>query len=157
MEYLQGKGAGNVNNANQWRNGRGPFVLKDYGPTPFVVNIEAATKQNSNYRTALWTGPHLQVTLMSIRPGDDIGLEVHPETDQFLRLEQGQGIVEMGPTSDNLVFQKRVVANDAIMVPAGTWHDVTNTGNMPMKLYVIYAPPKHPAGTVHRTKADAEK
>lgn len=157
MEYLQGKGAENVNNGNQWRNGHSPFVLKDYGPTPFVVNIEAATKQNSNYRTALWTGPHFQVTLMSIRPGDDIGLEVHPETDQFLRLEQGQGIVEMGPTSDNLVFQKRVVANDAIMVPAGTWHDVTNTGNMPMKLYVIYAPPKHPAGTVHRTKADAEK
>lgn len=146
-----------MNNGNRWQNGRAPFLLKDYGPNPFVVNIEAATKQNGNYRTALWTGPHLQVTLMSIRPGDDIGLEIHPETDQFLRLEQGMGIVKMGPTRDNLVFQKRVVANDAIMVPAGTWHDVINTGNMPMKLYVIYAPPHHPAGTVHRTKADAEK
>lgn len=143
-------------NGRQWQNGRNPFVLKDYGPEPFVVNIEAAAKMNPNYRTALWTGNYLQATLMSIRPGDDIGLEIHPETDQFLRLEQGQGVVKMGADRDNLVFQKRVAANDAIMVPAGTWHDVVNTGNVPMKLYVIYAPPHHPAGTVHRTKADAQ-
>lgn len=143
-------------NGRQWQNGRDPFVLKDYGPKPFAVNIEAAARMNTNYRTALWTGKYFQVTLMSIRPGDDIGLEVHPETDQFLRLEQGQGVVKMGAERDNLDFQKRVVANDAIMVPAGTWHDVVNTGNVPMKLYVIYAPPHHPAGTVHRTKADAQ-
>ena len=145
-----------MNNGRQWQNGRNPFVLKDYGPEPFAVNIAAAARMNPNYRTALWTGNYLQVTLMSIRPGDDIGLEVHPETDQFLRLEQGQGVVKMGSDRDNLVFQKRVAANDAIMVPAGTWHDVINTGNVPMKLYVIYAPPHHPAGTVHRTKADAQ-
>lgn len=130
--------------------------MTDYGPKPFVVNIEAATKRNNNYRTALWTGNHLQLTLMSIRVGGDIGLEIHPDTDQFLRIEQGQGIVKMGSSKDNLNFQKRVSANDAILVPAGTWHNLVNTGNVPLKLYSIYAPPHHPWGTVQRTKADAQ-
>ncbi len=145
-----------MNNGNRWQNGHSPFVLKDYGPKPFVVNIEAASKQNADYRLALWTGPHLQVTLMSIRPGEDIGLEVHPDTDQFLRLEQGQGVVKMGPDRDNLALEKRIVANDAVVVPAGTWHNILNTGNVPLKLYTIYAPPHHPAGTVQKTKAEAQ-
>ena len=71
-------------------------MLKDYGSKPFVVNINEAAKQNNTYRTALWTGKHLQVTLMSINVGEDIGLEIHPNVDQFLRIEQGQGIVQMG-------------------------------------------------------------
>ncbi|WP_045515857.1 cupin domain-containing protein [Neobacillus niacini] len=129
--------------------------LKDYGKKPFVVNIEEATKQNNTYRTALWTGSHLQVTLMSIDVGGDIGLEVHPDVDQFLRIEEGQGIVQMGDSKDNLTFRERVYDNYAIMVPAGTWHNVTNTGDKPLKLYSIYAPPNHPFGTVHRTKAEA--
>lgn len=128
---------------------------KDYGPEPYVVDIEAATRRNNNYRTALWTGNHLQVTLMSIKVRGDIGLEVHPDTDQFLRIEQGQGIVKMGPTKDNLNFQQRVFPDSAIMVPAGTWHNVINTGNIPLKLYSIYAPPHHPHGTVQKTKEDA--
>lgn len=128
---------------------------KDYGPEPYAVDIEAATLRNNNYRVALWTGKHLQVTLMSIKPRGDIGLEVHPDTDQFLRIEQGQGVVKMGPTKDNLNFQQRVFPNSAIMVPAGTWHNVINTGNIPLKLYSIYAPPHHPHGTVHKTKEDA--
>jgi hypothetical protein len=70
--------------------------LKDYGPQPLVVNINKAAKQNNNFRIALWTGEHLQVTLMSINVGDDIGLEIHPDTDQFIRIEDGQGIVKMG-------------------------------------------------------------
>lgn len=131
------------------------MILNDYGPEPFVVNIEAATRQNCNYRTALWTGNHLQLTLMSIRVGEDIGLEIHPDTDQFLRIEQGQGIVRMGDRKDNLSFQKRISPGYSILVPAGTWHNVINTGNIPLKLYTIYAPPHHPWGTVHRTKADA--
>lgn len=129
--------------------------LKDYGPKPFVVNINEATLQNNNYRTALWTGKHLQVTLMSINPGDDIGLEVHPDTDQFLRVEGGQGLVKMGPSKENLNFQEKVSNDFAIMVPAGTWHNVVNTGNRPLKLYSIYAPPHHPFGTVQHTKAIA--
>lgn len=126
--------------------------LRDYGGKPLVINIDAATKQNTNYRTALWTGKHLQVTLMSIPVGGDIGLEIHPDVDQFLRIEEGQGFVQMGKHKDNLDFQAMVYDGYAIMVPAGTWHNVTNTGNRPLKLYAIYAPPEHPFGIVEATK-----
>ena len=129
-----------------------PIVLKDYGPQPFVINIDEATKQNNNYRTGLWTGDNLQVTLMSIKVGDDIGLEVHPNIDQFIRIEDGQGIVKMGRSEDSLDFQANVFDDFAIMIPAGTWHNVINTGNKPLKVYVIYAPPQHPQGVVHVTK-----
>ncbi len=131
-------------------------TFKDYGPEPFVVNIERATKMNNTFRTALWTGEHLQLTLMSIGVGEDIGLEVHPHLDQFIRIEQGQGIVKMGNSKDNLNFQESVHDDYAIIIPAGTWHNLINTGNRPIKLYSIYAPPQHPRGTVHLTKADEE-
>lgn len=144
---------------NQSNDNRNPYysrhVLKDYGPNPFVLNINEAAKQNNTFRTALWTGNHLQVTLMSINVGEDIGLEIHPNWDQFLRIEQGQGVVRMGDRKDHLDFQARVYDNYAIMIPAGKWHNLTNTGNQPLKLYSIYAPPAHPHGTVHQTKADA--
>jgi mannose-6-phosphate isomerase-like protein (cupin superfamily) len=130
--------------------------LKDYGPEPFVINIEEATNQNNTYRTALWTGGNLQVTLMSIRVGGDIGLEVHPMGDQFIRIEEGRGLVQMGDTKDNLDFQKKVYGDYAIMIPAGKWHNIINTGDKPLKLYAIYAPPEHPYGTVHETKEIAE-
>ncbi|KYD22164.1 hypothetical protein B4109_0179 [Geobacillus stearothermophilus] len=129
--------------------------MRDYGGKPFVVNIERAAEQNQNFRTALWTGKHLQVTLMSIEVGGDIGLEVHPNVDQFIRIEQGQGLVQMGERKDRLDFERIVSEDDAIMIPAGTWHNVTNIGHVPLKLYSIYAPPEHPFGTVHRTKAEA--
>jgi mannose-6-phosphate isomerase-like protein (cupin superfamily) len=132
------------------------IALKDNGPQPFTININEATKQNNTFRTALWTGRHLQVTLMRINVGADIGLEIHPNVDQFLRIEQGQGIVKMGKTKDRLDYQAMVSDDFAIMIPAGTWHNVINTGSMPLKLYSIYAPPQHPKGTVHQTKADAE-
>lgn len=128
--------------------------FNDHGKEPFVINIERAAERNSTFRTALWTGEHLQVTLMSINVGEDIGLEVHPDTDQFLRIEEGQGIVQMGDTRSNLYYEKSVAEDDAIMVPAGKWHNLTNTGDKPLKLYSIYAPPEHPFGTVHETKAD---
>ena len=140
---------------NTQRNTSSP-ILKDHGGEPFVVNINQVTKQNNTYRTAIWTGNHLQVTLMSINVGEDIGLEIHPNVDQFLRIEEGQGLVQMGKSKNNLNFVKNVGDDYAIIVPAGTWHNVTNTGNTPLKLYSIYAPPNHPFGTVHRTKADAE-
>ena len=87
-----------VEHADSYRYSKdgGSNVLKDYGPKPFVANINTATKQNDTFRTALWTGQHLQVTLMSINVGEDIGLEIHPDVDQFLRIEQGQGIVQDG-------------------------------------------------------------
>lgn len=130
-------------------------VIKDYGPNPFVINIEKVTEQNNTYRTALWTGNYFQLTVMSINVGDDIGLEVHPTTDQFIRIEEGQGVVEMGDSKDKLDFVRNVYDDYAIIVPAGKWHNLTNTGNKPLKIYVIYAPPEHPHGTVHKTKKDA--
>jgi mannose-6-phosphate isomerase-like protein (cupin superfamily) len=132
------------------------IVLQDYGTKPFVVNIDRAAKKNNNYRTALWTGKHLQVTLMSIPVGGDIGLEIHPTTDQFIRIEEGQGLVQMGDRKDQLDFQAQAYDDYAIMIPAGKWHNITNTGNSPLKVYVIYAPPEHPFGTVHETKAIAQ-
>lgn len=128
----------------------------DYGPEPFVVNIERATLQNPYFRTTLWTGEHLQVTLMSIPVGGEIGLEIHPHVDQFLRIEAGTGLVKMGYSQDLLNYQSRVFDGYAVMVPAGTWHNMINIGNRPIKLYSIYAPPQHPHGTVHKTKEEAD-
>ena len=128
----------------------------DHGPRPFVVDINKATRSNDTYRTALWTGKHLQLTVMSIPVGQDIGLEVHHDHDQFLRIEEGQGIAQMGDQKELLYFSQPVFDDSAIFVPAGMWHNVTNTGNKPLKLYSIYAPPEHPKGTVHQTKAIAE-
>ena len=93
---------------------------------------------------------------MSIDVGDDIGLEMHPDVDQFIRIEQGRGYVQMGERQDHLDFARNVFEDDAILIPAGTWHNVTNTGNVPLKLYSIYAPPQHPFGTVQRTKEEAQ-
>lgn len=130
--------------------------LKDYGPCPFAVNIEEATKQNNNFRTALWTGSHLQLTLMCIPVRGNIGLECHPNLDQFIRIEQGQGLVKMGDRIDRLYFQEKVCDGYAFIIPAGKWHNLINIGNVPIKLYSIYAPPQHPHGTVHVTKEEAE-
>ena len=130
--------------------------IKDYGPEPFVCNIEEITKSNNTFKTSLWTGNYFQITVMSIPVGESIGLEMHSDTDQFLRIEQGTGLVQMGNRKENLNFQRKVYDNYAIVIPAGKWHNLTNIGNIPIKLYSIYAPPNHPKGTVHKTKADAE-
>ena len=134
-----------------------PPKLKDYGPNPFVINIEEATKRNNYFRLALWTGEYLQLTLMTIGVGEDIGLEMHPDVDQFLRIEQGQGLVKMGDKKNMLDYQRNVCDDYVIFVPAGKWHNLINTGNIPIKLYSIYAPPEHPHGTIHKTKKDAEE
>ncbi len=130
--------------------------LKDYGPQPFAINIEEAALQNNTFRTALWTGSHLQVTLMSINAGEDIGLEIHPGIEQFVRIEEGQGLVVMGDAKDKPDFQEKVYDGFAFIIPAGKWHNLINTGCRPLKLYSVYAPPQHPKGTVHATKAVAE-
>ncbi len=129
---------------------------KDHGKEPYVLNIEEATLQNDNYRTTIWTGDKIQVTVMSIAPNDDVGLEIHHGIEQFLRVEQGEGLCQMGPSEDNLNFERRVTDDDVILVPADTWHNVTNTGDTPLKLYSIYGTPDHVKGTVHKTHEDAE-
>lgn len=130
--------------------------MTDHGDNPYVVDIQEATVENDTFRTALWTGANLQLTVMSIQPGDDIGLEIHEDHDQFLRVEEGVGFVQMGPSENELDFEANVEDDFAIFVPAGSWHNVTNTGDVPLKLYSIYAPGEHPRGTVHETKAEAD-
>lgn len=129
--------------------------MQDHGPNPYVVDVEALTLENENFRTTAWTGANLQMTLMAIQPGEDIGLEVHEDHDQFLRIEQGTARVEMGPTETEL--QTWDAQDDfAIFVPAGVWHNIINTGEDALKLYSIYAPAEHPHGTVHTTRAEAD-
>ena len=127
----------------------------DNGPAPLVTNIVTATLENTNYRTTLWTGVNLQITLMSIEPGHDIGLEVHPTHDQFLRIEQGKAAVSMGPAKDQLQTWAASIS-DAVVVPAGTWHNLVSTGDVALKVYSIYSPVQHPHGTVHVTKEEAD-
>ncbi len=131
--------------------------INDNGPKPNSFNIESATTENSAYRRVAWTGKHLQVTLMSIEPGGAIGLEVHHGTDQFLRIDAGKGRVKMGPSKDDLSYQQDVEDGWSIQVPAGTWHDVENTGDEALRLYTIYAPTHHAQGIVQDTPEDAEK
>ena len=130
--------------------------LTDHGPNPYVLDIEDATLGNANFRATLWTGSHLQLTVMSIPVGDDIGLEAHPDNDQFLRIEQGTGRVQMGPSETEVTFTAEVGPDSVIFVPAGTWHDVINTGDVDLRLYTLYGPPDHVPGTLHPTKHDAE-
>lgn len=127
----------------------------DHGPGPYVANIEQITLQNSSFRTAVWTGCHLQMTLMCIPPCKEIGLEIHPETDQFIRIEQGNAAVQIGECKDHLDFRRTMCRGDAVFIPAGTWHNILNTGRAPLKVSVFYAPPHHPWGTIHRAKAEA--
>lgn len=129
----------------------------DFAPRPNAFDIESATRQNENYRSVAWTGKYLQVTLMTIPVGESIGLETHENTDQFLRIDGGQGKAVMGPAKDQLDFQQDVSDGWSVQVPAGTWHDIINTGDEPLRLYAIYAPVHHAADTMQATIADAER
>ena len=128
----------------------------DYGPEPFVENISCMALKNENFRVSLWTGSCLQMTLMSIPVKGEIGVEMHSDTDQFLRVEEGSGMVYMGSCKERLNQRNNINKNTGIFVPAGTWHNIINTGRYPLKLTSIYAPIKHPRGTVHRTKEEAD-
>ena len=123
---------------------------------PWVGNIEQETLGNDTFRTVLFTGEYTQLTVMSIEPGDDIGGEVHDGHDQFIRIESGSARVELGGSEGAPAKVQEVGDDWAVIIPSGTWHNVVNTGNEPLKVYSLYSPPEHPDGTVHRTKADAE-
>ena len=128
----------------------------DLGPEPYVTNVTKKAMQNTNYRTALWTGCHAQMILMCIPVGSDIGPEVHEDTDQIIRIEEGIALVEMGTCGCKPDLRVRVCKEDTIFVPAGTRHNVINMGRTPLKVSSIYAPPHHPAGTVQCTQKDSE-
>lgn len=130
--------------------------IPDIGPSPQSFDLEAETLKNPNYRNVAWSGKYLQVTLMSIPVGGDIGLEKHPDTDQFIRLDAGRGRAQMGPAKDELTFDQEVTDGWCVLVPAGSWHNVTNTGDTPMQVYTVYAPQHHQPGKVQPTKAIAD-
>ena len=130
--------------------------IRDYGGEPFVFNIRHAAEMNRNFRTTLWTGEHLQLTLMSIPAGGEIGIEMHENVDQFLCVESGRARVFFGECRHSLTEKACADAGSAIFIPAGTWHNLVNAGSRPLKLYSLYAPPQHKPGTMHPTKADAD-
>lgn len=122
----------------------------------WVGEIEQATLENETFRTVLFTGSHTQLTVMSLKPDEEIGWEAHPNLDQFIRIEQGQGRVDFGLSEDHVDESHEVKDDWAIIIPAGTWHNVVNTGINDVKLYSLYSPPEHPPNTVHPTKADTD-
>ncbi len=122
----------------------------------WVGNVERETLENDNFRTVVFTGDRMQLTVMRLAPGEEIGVEMHDHLDQFLRIEQGSGRVTFGPSADQVDEEHDVSDDWAVVVPGGVWHNVINTGTGDLKLYSLYAPPEHPDGTVHRTKAEAD-
>ena len=123
--------------------------ISDHGPGPYVTNIDKDVLMNRNFRTAIWTGTHAQVTLMCIPAGSDIGMEVHQGVDQILYIVSGRGETVMGGQKNCLDYKQCVSSGSAVFIPAGTRHNLKNTGSCPLKLFSVYAPPNHPFGTVH--------
>lgn len=116
----------------------------------YIDDIETVALENSDFRHVLYTGPHSQLVAMSLEPGEEIGMEVHPENDQFFRIESGEGMAVVENEEMDLAD------GTALLVPAGTYHNIVNiSDDLPLKLYTIYSPPHHPDGTIHKTKADA--
>ena len=113
-------------------------------------NIETLTADNADFRRVLYTGKHLQLVLMTLQPGEEIGAEVHSDRDQFFRFEQGKGVVDIDGV------ENRVEDGSGVIVPAGARHNVRNTSDAPLKLYTLYGPPEHLDGITQSTKADAE-
>jgi len=135
----------------------GETVTEDKGKQPWIVDIEEITLSNPDFLVASWTGDFLQMTLMSIRPGGEIGLEMHPDIDQFIRIEKGEARVVMGKSKNDLSFDKHIKDDWAILIPAGYWHNVINVGKKELKLYSIYGPPEHAFGTRYTTQEEAEE
>ena len=116
----------------------------------FCDDIEGLTESNEDFRRVLYTGEHLQLVLMTLQPGEEIGEEVHPDRDQFFRIEEGEGAIDIDGT------ETKVEDDIAVIVPAGARHNVRNTGSEPLRFYTIYGPPEHKDGIVQATKAEAE-
>ncbi len=119
-------------------------------------DVERAALDNTDFRRVLFTGEHSQLVVMCLRAGEEIGLEMHDDVDQFFRVERGTATVTMAARADDVERTEFLADGGAVIVPAGTWHNVVNSGASSLALYTIYSPPNHPDGTVHPTKADAD-
>ena len=117
----------------------------------YCDDIESVTLKNEDFRRVLYTGHHLQLVVMTLQPGDEIGEEVHDDRDQFFRIEEGEGAIDIDGR------ENRVEDDFAVIVPAGARHNVINTGSGPLKFYTVYGPPEHRDGTVQATKADVRE
>ena len=117
----------------------------------YFDNIERLTVENDDFRRVLYTGENLQLVLMSLKPGEEIGEEVHEDRDQFFRFEQGRGEVRIDGVPN------RVEDDFAVIVPAGARHNVVNSGDAPLRFYTLYGPPEHRDGTIHKDKAQADR
>ena len=124
----------------------------EHGGVVYVLNVGKSAYRNNNFRESIWTGNYLQTTLMSIPVGEDIGVELHKDTDQYIRVEYGSAMVMTGKCENNLCNKQRLYQNDAVFIPAGTWHNIVNIGRCPLKLSSVYAPPHHPRCTVEKNK-----
>ena len=124
----------------------------EHGGEVYVFNVEKAAYKNKNFRESVWTGRELQMTLMSISRGQDIGVEIHKDTDQYIRVEHGIAILMTGHEQNCLEDKKKLCAGDAVFIPAGTWHNIVNVGRCDLKLSSVYAPPHHPKCTVEKYK-----
>lgn len=129
---------------------------EESGVKPCLINIRGEALRNQNFRKAIWTGEYLQVTVMSIPVGGEIGLEMHEGLEQFIKVESGYVNVYMGDTKQTVKFAGKINADCAVVIPAGTWHNLVNACACPLKVYSVYAPPKHPSCTVHKTKLDSD-
>lgn len=129
-----------------------PTFPYDFGPNPFVIDLNKAAQQNRNYRSTLWTGSQLQAVLMDIPVHELIGMEVHPDNDQMIRIEDGVGLIQFGADKFSFYDQYLAFPNYVIFVPAGTWHNIINIGDKPLKISSIYTPPNYPWNTVQETK-----
>ncbi len=124
----------------------------EHGGDVFATNIGRMAVRNNNFRESIWTGKYLQLTLMSIKRGEEIGIELHSDTDQYIRVEHGAALAKVGDKEDDLDQTYRLFSGDAIFIPAGKWHNITNIGRCELKLSSVYAPPHHPKCTVEENK-----
>ena len=129
---------------------------KERDKKPTLLNLRSEVATNQNFRKEIWTGEYLQVTVMTIPVGGEIGLEMHDDLEQLLKVESGCANVYMGDTRRNVKFVGKVKADHVIVIPSGTWHNIINACVCPLKVYSVYAPPKHPIGTLHKTKLNSD-
>ena len=129
---------------------------QDFGGKACLIDIRNEALSNENFRKVIWTGEHLQVTVMSIPAGGEIGLEMHDDVDQLVKVEGGCANVYMGACKHQVKCMGKINANYAVLIPAGTWHNIINACSCPLKVYSVYAPPKHSQGTIHKSKLDSD-
>ena len=128
----------------------------DFDGKPSLINIHNEALCNTYFRKEIWTGEHLQITVMSIPVGGEIGLEMHDNLDQFIKIENGCANVYMGKCKHKVAFTGKINSNYAIVIPSGMWHNIINACSCPLKVYSVYTPPKHPVDTIHKTKLDSD-